>query len=386
MKGALACFHRNNMHPLMPNQPDLQDQHYPRAYDRYDDEISLLDLAITIAKHKKLIIGLPLLVGVVSAVALLFMPRSYTATARILPRKLSSEVAISLLQSQPMADSLISRFRLVEYYESSSISAARKSLAGASSISSDRKNPIIAIEVDAGDPARAAELANAYADNLGRLAREMTLTRASEQRMLLERQLPDAEEGLRNAERALQESGGAAQVPDARTDALLDAASDIKARIAMKELEIVAIGSLDPAKNPNFVLPQQQLQTLWDELGHVESTFPAAMRLPAVESAYLRRLAAYKYAEARLELLQKQIELARVEEAREAPSVEMLDRAYPPEHASKPQRTKVVLIAILAAGFLAVLWAFIAEALGNAAQDSEQQPKLRQLKESLRWG
>lgn len=369
----------------MSHQPEFREPQCQSGYTRYDDEISLLDLAIALAKHKKVIIGLPLVVAVLTAATLLVMPRSYTATARILPSKISSEVAISLLQSQPMADSLISRFNLAEFYGAASADAARKSLAGATSISSGRKEPIVAIEVEAVDPERAAQLANAYAENLSLLARQLTLTKASEQRLLLERQLPDAQEGLHNAERALLESPPEERTRDAHAATLLDAAVDIKARIAMKELEIVAIGSLDPAKNPNFVLPQQQLQALWDELGTLESSFPLSMRLPARERNYLRRLAAYKYAEARIELLEKQIELARVEEAREAPSVQMLDRAYPPDQASKPQRTKVVLIATLAAGFLAVLWAFIAEALRNAAQDSEQQPKLQQLKDSLRW-
>ncbi|MDT9547443.1 MAG: Wzz/FepE/Etk N-terminal domain-containing protein [Chlorobium phaeovibrioides] len=97
--------------------------HFQRP-DPYDDEISLLDLAITLAKHKKLIIGLPLAVAIVTAVVTLFMPVSYTATTRLLPRNISEGMIASFVKSQPMADSLISRFELKEAYRAKSIISA----------------------------------------------------------------------------------------------------------------------------------------------------------------------------------------------------------------------------------------------------------------------
>lgn len=377
-----------SIHLSMSQRPDYQNNELQRGFEHSDDEISLLDLAITIAKHKKLIIGLPLIVALVTAGVLFFMPRTYTATARILPQKLSADIVMSLLQSQPMADSLISRFNLVDYYEVGGMSAARKILAGATNISNKEIGLGVSIKVDDADPELSADLANGYVAELTPLIRHFVLTRSSERRMLLERQLPDAEQALQDAKRALLETedvSKANQKIEAKVIALLDKAAELKARIAMKELEILAIGGFDPSKNPSFAHDQQQMQSLWDELVNIETYLPAAMRLPGPQNSYLRRVAAFKYAEARLESLLKQIEFYKVEESKEFPSLQIVNQADVPERASKPQRALIVILATFAAGFVALLSAFILQALRNAAEDKELQPKLQQLKESMRW-
>ena len=50
-----------------------------------DDEISLLDILIVLAKHKKLILGLPLVAAILAAGISLLLPNWYTATTKILP-------------------------------------------------------------------------------------------------------------------------------------------------------------------------------------------------------------------------------------------------------------------------------------------------------------
>lgn len=381
---------RNRLPSLHQNLSEMPDTAYDRPtpeyrrQDPYDDEISLLDLAITLAKHKKLIIGLPLVVAAVTAVATMLMPATYTATTKLLPSG-NANTLITLLQSQPMQDSLVARFRLQEAYGTATIGDTRKALEGASSFKAD-KDGTIAVEVSDADSERAAGMANAYPALLRPLALDFILTPAAQRRMLFEKQLPDAEEALRQADAAMESARKKASALklDTKVESLVREASALRARIAMKEVEIVVLGSMDPA-NLSDGLPRQQLNALWEELSTVEQSTEFTANVPDAGRAYLRAIGARKYAETRLEALHRQIDLAKVAEQREAPMVQVLDRADVPLHRSKPQRSKIVLIAALAAGFLAVLWAFVAEALRNAANDREQQPKLQLLKESLGW-
>jgi len=352
----------------------------------FDDEISLLDLAITLAKHKKLIIGLPLLVAVVAAVATALMPFTYTAETKLLPRGGDKNVLVSLLESQPAADSLVARFELQKAYGVATARDARAALGEATSVKTEKDGSII-VSVDDLSPETAAAIANAYPGVLRSLVGRFVLTPAAERRMLLEKQLPDAEKMLADAQSSMRdaEGGVASNRTDARVESLVKAASELKARIAMKEVELVVMGNIDDGSILQDGLPRQQLNALWEELAAIENDRSFIRSVSGREQAYIRAVGALKYAETRLDALKRQIDLAKVAEQREAPMVQVLDRADVPAAPSKPQRSKIILIAALAALFLAVLSAFVAEALRNAAQDREQQPKLQLLKESLGW-
>ncbi|ABB24733.1 Wzz/FepE/Etk N-terminal domain-containing protein [Pelodictyon luteolum] len=365
--------------PLSTGNPQFQRP------DPYDDEISLLDLAITLAKHKKLILGLPIAVAVIVAAVTLFMPVTYTATTTLLPRGEDKNIFVSLIESQPMGDSLVARFDLQKAYGVTSLRDARAVITEATSVKLE-KDGSITLDVDDSNPERAAALANAYPGMLQKLTSQFILTPAAERRMLLEKQLPDAERTLEEAGSAMQEvqAGAKSGSMGGNVASLVKAASELKARIAMKEVELVVIGNIDAGTFQDG-LPRQQLNALWEELAAVENNPAFISRVSSKEQAYIRAVGALKYAETRLDALRRQIELAKVAEQREAPRVQVLNRADVPLDPSKPQRSKIVLIAALAAGFLAVLWAFVVEALKNAAADSEQQSKLRQLRESLGW-
>jgi len=365
--------------------PNTQAPGY-RSPDPYDDEISLLDLAITLARHKILIIGLPLVAALITAAVTMFMPVTYTAQTKLLPRGgagVPKEVIVSLIESQPMGDSLVARFELQKAYGTATLRDARALLAGATAVKIE-KDGSISVDVEDSSPERAAALANAYPDVLPSLTGRFILTPAAERRMLLEKQLPDAEKALADAAAAMQEAqtGTPSQRVDGSVESLVKTASELKARIAMKEVELVIIGNIDAGTFQDG-LPRQQLNALWEELAAVENN-PAFIRtISGREHAYIRAVGALKYADTRYDALKRQIGLAKVAEQREAPMVQVLDRADAPVNASGPQRSKIVLIAALAAGFLAVLWAFIIEALRNAGRDSGQQTKLQELRRAL---
>src|SRR5712691_1894071 len=112
-----------------------------------DYEISLLDLLIVLAKHKRVVLGVPFIAAIVAAIITVLLPNIYTATTRILPPQQGASAAsallsqlggqggiagvaggalgirnpndlyVGMLRSRTVADNLISRFELGKVYE-----------------------------------------------------------------------------------------------------------------------------------------------------------------------------------------------------------------------------------------------------------------------------
>ena len=389
---------------------DITPQHNVQP-EQFEDEISLLDLAITLAKHKKIILGAPLVAAILAAVFSLFQPNIYTADTQILPPQQQSsasamlsqlgalsgmagaagiknpnETYIAMLKSRTLQDNMIRRFKLQSVYETKTPETTRNALTGATNVKVG-KDGIIGISVDDKNPQRAAMLANGYVDELQRLTQVFAVTEASQRRLFFEKQLLQAKQSLGDAEIAmkqLQENTGIIQL-DAQAGAFVQAGSQIKAQIAMKEVELGAMRTFATGNNPDYIRIQQTLAGLRAQLAKVDAGSVTSGKVPEKGLEYMRKARDLKYYETIYELLAKQFEMAKLDEAKESSVIQVLDKAVTPEQKSKPKRSQMVLIAALATGFLAILWAFITEAMQNAKKDTESQAQLQNLKDHLRW-
>ncbi len=377
-----------------------------------DDEISLIDLAITLAKHKKLILGVPLITGVLVAFLTFFIPNSYTATTQIMPPqqqsgasallgqlgalsglagasagiKNPSDTYVAMLKSRTVSDNLIKRFQLQVVYKKKVVSDTRKVLEKASSIIAG-KDGLIAVQVDDKDPKRAADMANAYVEELQKLTQVLAVTEASQRRLFFEKQLLLAKQALGDAEISLkqvQEKTGLLQL-DAQAQALIRAGAELKGQIAMKEVELGAMRTFATGNNPDYIRIQQLVSGMRTQLAKIETGSVSTSKAPEAGLEYLRKVRDLKYAETVYELLTKQYEIAKIDEAKEGSLIQVLDKALVPDKKSKPKRSLIIILATISAGFLTILYAFIKEALQNAKQDSQTQAQLQALKNTLRW-
>jgi len=382
-----------------------------------DDEISLLDLAIVLAKFKKLILGLPVLVGALTVGATLLMTPIFTATTAILPPQQSqstasallgqlgglagiagaaagiknpSDLYVGMLKSRTVADAMIARFDLVNYYEAELTQDARKSLEGVSSFTAG-KDGIITISVDDKDPELAAKMANAYVEELNKLTEVLAVTEASQKRLFFERQMVDARDRLVAAEieaRSAMERGGLASI-DAQGQAMIEVTARLRGQISVKEVEIGAMRAFAAEENPRLKAAQQELLALQTELARIEGA--SALRDTQVggessaAATNLQLLRNVKYYETLYQMLAQQFELAKIEEAKDSALIQVLDTAIPPERKSKPKRALIVILAVLAAGFVAVLIAFMKEAALRAAEDPESAERMQLFKKYLSW-
>lgn len=395
----------------------MSEEAKPNADGRLDDEVNLLDLAIVMAKHKKLVLGLPLAAAVVSIVVSLLLPNIYTGTTKILPPqqtqstsavlaqlgnlaglaggaaagalKNPNDLYVGMLKSRTVADNLIQRFGLDRLYDEKYQSETRKRLEKETTIVAG-KDGIITIEVDDKDPKRAADLANAYVEELFKLTTVLAVTEASQRRLFFERQLDLARVNLIKAEtdakKALEQGGLSAVDVQGRT--AVETAARLRAQISVKEVQIGAMRTFAAEGNPELKLAQQEVESMKRELARSEGTASGKATQPVAEKSSgldnLGLLRNVKYYETMYGLLAQQYETAKLDEAKDSALIQVMDKAIEPDRKSKPRRSLIVLVITFAAGFLAVFLAFVREAMARARNDPEQSQRLTLLKEHLR--
>jgi uncharacterized protein involved in exopolysaccharide biosynthesis len=263
-----------------------------------------------------------------------------------------NELYLGLLASRPIADGIIGEFGLEGVYHANDMTAARKALADRTAITSE-KSTLIAISVTDTDKKRAADIANAYPDQLRALSKNLAVTEASQRRLFYEQRLKDAKEDLVSAELALQQiqkQKGLVQL-DAQTKALITSLADLHAQVAAKEVQLQALRSYSTEQNPEVQLLESQLSSLQDQSARLEersgSPESGGFDLADVAGAgaeYLRAEHELEYRQALFDLLLKQYDAARWDEARNAAVIQVVEAAIPPERKSAPRRTFIVLI------------------------------------------
>jgi uncharacterized protein involved in exopolysaccharide biosynthesis len=394
----------------MTESSDLPD---PQSADGH--EIGLLDLMIMLAKHKLLILGLPLVVAVLAAGYSLMLPNIFTANAKILPPQGQSATAammaqlsgiaglvggpaglknpndlyIAMLKSRSVADKLDQRFGLMKLWK---IDPAYKSVVydelGKITRVSSGKDGIILVEVDNKDPKFAADLANAYVDELIGFTSVLAVTEGAQRRLFFERQLALAKDNLASVEIAARqalEAGGLSKVDD-QGRAIVEASARLRGQITVKEVQIGAMRAYAAERNPEMQLAQQELESMKRELRKIEGAngVKAATGEPSAQASdSLRLLRDYKYRETIFELLAKQYELARIDEAKDSSLIQVMDKAIEPDRRSSPKRTRIVLVSAFLAFLVAILWVIV-QALGaSTGSDPQRKTRLLELRRHL---
>lgn len=393
---------------LPPATTGAQNQPGVLAHDGGDGEISLFDLLLVIAENARLLIFGPLLAGLAALGIAFIIPPTFTATTRILPPQqqqgaaamLASQLGalagvagaaglniknpadtyVALIKSRSVADRLLDRFELLAVYEKKYRQEARKALENATKVSAGRDG-LITIEVDDKDPRRAADMANAYVEELQNLTGSLAITEAQQRRAFFEKQLQQAQENLKKAELALAQTGAGEGLIRSAPPAMIEGIARIKAQVTMQEVRLATMRGYLTEDNPQFQLAQRELASLRSQLLLAERDLPAKA---AQGNDYLNRYRDFKYQETLFELMAKQYELARLDEAREGALIQVVDPAVIPERKSKPKRALVAILTTLAAGFVLLLFVFIRESLRKGRNDPEVAGKLARIGSGFR--
>lgn len=378
-----------------------------------EGEISLLDLLQMVVEHRRLLVVGPLLIGALALGIAFALPPIFTANTKFLPPQQQQSSAAGLLQSlgalgglagaatgikspadqyvaylksRAVQDPLLQEFDLVSRYKSKAKDDARKELTENSRITAG-KDGLISIDVDDTDPTVAANLANAYVAQLGKLLSRLAVTEAQQRRLFFEKQLAQAKTGLTTAETALREVGITPDVLKAQPTAAVGALAQLQAQIAAQEVKVASMRGYLAESAPDFKQALTELAALRTQVGKADggsNTASGAVTKTAKQGDYVARYRDFKYHETLFELFAKQYEIARVDEAREGAVIQVLDMAEPPERKSKPKRALIAMLAALATGLMLLLFVFSRQALRNAGNEPETAAKLDRLKAAFR--
>lgn len=382
--------------------------------EKSEEGISLLALLIVIAKRKKLVLGIVGCAIALSVAISMLLPAVYQASTKLLPPsqaqsasaallsqlggmagafagsaglKNPNDTYIGMLKSRTVADNLVRRFDLKRIYGEETDEAARKALQKNSVIASG-KDGLITIDVEDRDGARAALLANAYVDELSNLTRVLAVTEASRRRMFFEKQLEQAKNNLANAELTLRKSmtsGGVISV-DSDSRAIVETVGRLRAQVSAKEIELGAMKAFVTSRNPDYQRVEEELSSLRAELSRLENGRPDAARPSEKSQAGLENIKVLrdvKYYQMLYELLAKQYEGARLDEAKDSSIIQVLDPAIKPELRARPKRSLIVIFSTLFGLIVAIVIAFLLETKERSLDKPDAAAKWLELKGHL---
>jgi len=375
------------------------------------DEVNLLDYWRVLVKRQRVISVLCLSAVLIALVVSLLMPKIYESTATLLPQLESKEagglgallaatgaggaaqglgislpgmpatptdIFVAMLKSRIMADEVIKKFNLMELYEAKTMQDARKALENNTRITV-AKEKVIKIMVEAKNPQLAADMANFYVSNLERLNQTVNVSKAGQNRAFIERRLAETQMKLVNAEEVLKDfqTQNKTVAVEAQSKAMIEAAAMIQGQITAQEVQLQVMGSYLSPDNPELVRVRSAIGELRKQLYLLESgksgkgmlpgdrMHPAMITVPALALEYGRRLRELKVQETLYTLLTSQYEQAKLAEARDTPTVQVLDPAIPAEKKSKPSIRLNMMIAGVLALFVGIFLAFFLEYLGG---------------------
>ncbi len=353
-----------------------------------------------------------LVIGLLASTLLAFLiPKSYTSTTQLMPPdsqstsgmammaalagkagggleslagdllgvKSSGSLFIGVLRSQTAQDRLIQQFDLKEVYGKSLEMDARTKLDENTGISEDKKSGIITISVTDHSPQRATALAAAYVDQLNSLVAGLSTSAAHRERVFLEERLKVVKQDLDDASSQLAQFSSKNNTLDIQQEgkAMLDAAANLAGQLIAAQSELEGLRQFYTDNNPRVQSLNARVMALrrdMEKLSGVNSNgtpnnaaagvksstsdvpYPSIRSLPLLGVKYADYYRRAKIEETVYELLTEQYELAKVQEAKETPSVKVLDPAKVPEKKSYPPRLVIILGGTLLTIGLCVVW------------------------------
>lgn len=385
-----------------------------------DDEVSLLDLVETVVQNLRLLVVAPLLVGLATLGISFLLTPVYTAQTSFLPPLQQQSAAAAMLQqgglagmagaaagiqdpadqfvaflrSRSVQDRLVERFDLLTRYGARNRELAARALAGRTRIVSGRDG-LIRVEFDDPDPAFAAQVANAYVEELGRLSSRLALTEAQHRRKFFGQHLAQAQAALAQAEQALLATGINVQALHMQPVAALQAVAHLRAQVAAQEVQVASLRAHLTDAAPELRQAMSTLAALRSQLARLDTqqrvaapraAAPGAAQGGNPDPGYIARLRDFTFQQTLFELMAKQYEMARLDESREGAVIQVLDLAQPPGQRSSPRRAIMAVVATLATGFALLLYVLLRQALRSAARHPESAARLAGIRRGLGLG
>jgi len=346
---------------------------------------------------------------VVSSAIVLIMPVSYTSTTRLMPpdqggqgvasmlaavakvtgdsgigglsgMKTTGDLFIGVLQSRRVQDDLVNKFDLRKLYGVKRFDDARIILHARTEITSDRKSGIITVAVSDGNAERAAAMGREYIEALNSTVTNLNTSSAHKERVFLEERIAQVKQDLEDAEKAFSQFASKNAAFDVKEQgrAMIGAGAELEGRMIAAQTQLEGLRQIYTENNVRVRSLQAQVDEYRRQLEKISgkpstaagektgekddssdqnsAPYPTIQELPLLGVTWSDLYRQTKVEETVFETLTKQYEIAKVEEAREIPSIKVLDPAEVPERKSSPHRAILVLSATVFIFIFSVAW------------------------------
>ena len=388
-----------------------------------EPDINLLDLLIALGQEKWTLIVVTFLAAITGVVVSLMTPATFVSRTSIMPSqqsgggggglgalvglsglaglsgipsniKSSDEMFIGLMRSYSVQTSLIDQFKLKERYGARNIEEARQSLSNNVAILADKKSGMLLVDAQDKDPEFAAQLANAQVKELNVILSRLAVTEAQQRRAYYEQQINKTQTKIPQLELEYKEAQKSSGLEVA---SLLSEVGTLPGQIAAKELQLQILSRFATAQNPDLKRLAVEISALRAQMARYalsnagpKINDPSKSRQveESTKTNFVQKATqAYntlKIQEALLDGYMKQLELAKADEAKEGPAVQVVDEARAPEMRAKPERKKIVIAYTVTGLIIAFVLAALRALLRHIRSTPEGLQRWSQLKRA--WG
>lgn len=279
----------------------------------------------------------------------------------------------AVLTSNSVSDAVIDKFRLKERYGTEATELARAALWSHCGASVDRKSGVVSLSCEDQDPQFAMEMTAYFGEVGNHVFGRISASSAREERKFLEAQVTKARADVEEASeklKAFQEAHKIIDLPE-QSKAVISAMASIKGEMLSKQLELSYLTSFSSRTEAGVIQLQQQIAIMNEKLAQLEASqpmlapqpppaagkgsndkssefFPGAMNVPELRLELERLIREQKITETVFFLMTQRFEMAKVDEARDTSTFQILDQPTLPSHKARPKRLKIALLGFIA--------------------------------------
>ncbi len=331
-----------------------------------------------LAKRKKFILTFVLVLTLLALIISLLLPKWYQASALLLPPKdltpplpglaklsevvsltkglelpvmvTASDVYARILKSRTITERIIEAFDLQKRYNTKTFKKTYKELLSHTKFTVTEEG-LLMISVEDKDPQVAADMANAFIDELDKMNRRIAVERIRQNREFIEERLAQVKEELDSARRDFERF----QIENNAIDfeeqirLAIEQAIQLKVSLAKIDLELKMKENILSKDNPEYLELQRRRKYIQAQLDRLEKENPDSSffslpisAIPSLRGQYEVLYSRVKVNESLYKILLEQLEHAKIQESEKTPTLSVLDWAKPPDLKSRPKRSIIV--------------------------------------------
>lgn len=354
-------------------------------------EVSFTDYLSILLKWKKFLIINLLIVGIITTWITFLIPEKYKATSTVMIQESSSngllggvmqdiggvfgkafgggsgnseDKLFGFLSSNQMAEKIIAKFDLVNYYEIKKFKRDKTLKAFKNDFKFDlNDNGFIEVSMIHKNPKTSADIVNYAIDELEKMNQLYAITYAKKYREFVEKRYTKNMLDLQNAQNSLevfQKKYGIYAIPE-QIEIAFSAYAELEKQLSLKELERDLIKETQGESNPNYKVADLQVKLFKTKInklkeGKNSSTesiiFLDLDSLPQIQKEFLQIKRDLEIQTKLLEFTLPMYEQALMEEQKTIPAITVIDKAVPPELKDSPKKAFIILTFLFIAFFV----------------------------------